>query len=109
MSAHTCRPGHAGILADGCERCREHSEAPMLLELDAEKTAALWRKMVYVEHGGGRGQPGDGPDHYDSATEAKAARTFYLMAVWLERYTSVDPWTLAPGPRRLVSVPMELL
>lgn len=53
MTAHTCRPDHPGILADDCDRCAEQAQGPMLLHLDPTKMAALWAKMIYVEHGDG--------------------------------------------------------
>lgn len=83
MSTHTCKPDHAGILADGCERCDEHAAEPMLLWLDQQKMEALWDKMISVERSSG---------HYATGNEAKAARQLYNLAIWLERYVGVDPW-----------------
>jgi hypothetical protein len=83
MSVHTCRPGHAGVLADGCDRCEEHAEQPMLLELDRDKMAAMWDVMVAAEHGSGR---------YATEAEATAGKQLYRVAVWLERYALINPW-----------------
>lgn len=80
--SHTCKPGHPGVLADDCERCDQHAAAPMLLELDEDKTELLWNKMVAVEyrHEGA----------YQTANEARAGRQLYYMSVWMERHLGVD-------------------
>lgn len=83
MTSHTCSPGHAGVLADGCARCDEHAENP-LLTLDAPKTAELWDKMIAVEYGS------DGA--YETVNEKKAGRVLYHVALWLERRLGLRPW-----------------
>lgn len=85
MTTHTCLPGHAGVLADDCPRCREHAEAPMLLDLDDERTEALWDKMLAVKfYSPAR--------HYETGAEAAAGHTLYLLGVWIERHLGVRPW-----------------
>lgn len=82
--SHTCKPGHPGILADGCERCDELAAEPLVLGLDPEKTARLWNKMVSVE----RRREG----RYETSNEGKAGHSMYLMAVWLQRHMRIDPF-----------------
>lgn len=93
MSSHTCLPDHPGILADDCERCAEHAESAMLLDLDGDKTRALWDKMVAVEFGDGGG--------YETGNEAKACRTLYLAGIWLERNLGIRPWVPWDDLRRV--------
>lgn len=94
MSTHTCKPDHAGILADDCERCGEHAVEPLLLTLDREKMGRLWDKMILVE----RPPTSASPQLYETENEATAARQLYKLAVWLERYGGVYPWgPLVPG------------
>ena len=83
MATHTCLPGHAGILADDCERCTEHANETMLLHLDYEKTEALWDKMVAVEFG---------QDAYETLNEKLAASQFHRLGIWLERHVGIRPW-----------------
>lgn len=82
MATHTCAPGHAGALADGCERCDEH--AADILGLDASKTETLWDKMVAVEYRDDGG--------YATDNERRACRELYNLARWLERYMGVNAW-----------------
>ncbi len=77
-------PDRPAILVDGCPSCEEHAER--LFELDREFTAALWRRMVAVNH--------EGTDHLRSHAEKKAVDQLWRFALILERYTHVNPWTL---------------
>ncbi len=77
-------PARPAILVDGCPRCEEQAKA--LYDLDERFIAALWRKMVAIEH--------EGSDHYRSHAERTAIAQLWKFAVILERYTDVDPWTL---------------
>ena len=74
------------ILFDGCEDC-EAKVNGVLYALDANFTAALWQKMVQVEHSSGDGI-------YRSTAEAQACKKLYEVAVFLERHTRINPWTL---------------
>ena len=102
MSSHIAHPGaerihdlsgQDPILYDDCPRCEEHAADP-LVGLDDDFTRALYLKMVAVEH--------RDEGRYRSSAEARACRTFYLFAVWLERhkkllkagFTPLDPWDL---------------
>lgn len=84
MSAHTCKPGHEGVLADGCLRCREHAEFPMLLDLDQHKMRALWEEMLAVEYQNLLAC-------YATEADAMAGRQLYRLSIWLERYAGLDP------------------
>ena len=76
------------ILFDGCEECEERSRAILRAPLDQNYMAALWQKMVRVEHANvGR---------YRSDAEARACHTLYEVAVFLEKGGKVNPWTLHP-------------
>jgi len=77
-------PARPAILVDGCPRCEEH--AKNLDDLDGRFTAALWRKMVAVNP--------DSTDRLNSYAEKTAVDQLWKFALILERYTSVDPWTL---------------
>lgn len=76
--------GDEPILFDGCDECK-FKAGQALQAFDRQVTTALWRKMVEVEHEGGR---------YRSRAEATACRTMYGVAVFLEHHTRLDPWTL---------------
>lgn len=67
-------------LADGCERCGELAEHP--LELDPENFTMAWERMLAVEWA---------DSSYRSANEARLGRLLYTWAVFLERYTPIDP------------------
>lgn len=77
------------ILYDGCDRCAEHADDP-LVALDPEFTEALWNRMVEVERNDGA---------YSSGAEARACKTLYRIAVWLERHSGIDPWRWPLAPR----------
>jgi hypothetical protein len=77
-------PRRKAILIDGCEDCE--SQAERLYDLDREFTAALWGKMVAVNH--------ESSDHLNSYAEKKAVDQLWKFALLLERYTDVDPWSL---------------
>lgn len=77
-------PARPAILVDGCARCEE--QAKSLYDLDEHFTAALWRKMVAVNH--------ESSDHLRSYAEKTAVDQLWKFALILERYTDVDPWTL---------------
>lgn len=64
------------ILHDNCGRCASHAQS--LLSLDDHNLSLLWDKMLSVE-------VGDGPDHYDSVTEATACRSLYQVYVLTQR------------------------
>jgi hypothetical protein len=74
------------ILYDDCPRCEEHANGILNLSLDRETTGLLWRRMVQVEH--------EDMGRYRSEAEATACHTLYGIAVWMERYTRINPWTL---------------
>lgn len=88
MSEHTCKPDHAGVLADDCPRCDEHASHPMLLGLDQEKTERLWNRMLASSYRAG----GSSEESYETENEAKAGERLYLLGVWLERFLGIDPW-----------------
>ena len=77
-------PARPAILVDGCPSCESHART--LYELDERFTAALWRKMVAVNH--------EGSDHLRSQAEKVAVDQLWKFALILERYTTVDPWLL---------------
>ena len=77
-------PARPAILVDGCRRCEEH--ATHLYDLDERFTAALWRKMVAVNH--------ENSEPLGSHAEKTAVDQLWKFALILERYTDVDPWTL---------------
>lgn len=77
-------PTRPAILVDGCSDCENH--AKNLYDLDETFTAALWRKMVAVNH--------EGSDHLNSYAEKTAIDQLWKFALILERYTTVDPWSL---------------
>lgn len=74
------------ILFDGCDRCEEHAAQP-LASLSGGHLARLWLEMVNVEHTRGT------RDHYRTKAEARAGRSLYQVAVFLERNSPLDPWT----------------
>ena len=80
-------PARPAILVDGCPRCEEH--ARNLFDLDEKFTAALWRKMVAVNH--------ESSEHLRSHAEKTAVDQLWKFALILERYTAIDPWTLLAG------------
>jgi hypothetical protein len=85
MASHTPHPDtHEHGLADGCPRCDELAERP--LELDHENMLNAWDRMLAVEWGNER---------YRSGNEAKLCHRLYEMALWLERYTPIDPRMMA--------------
>ena len=75
------------VLFDGCERCEQHARD--LVSLDADKFAALWRRMVEVER--------DAPDYtaaYRTKAEATVGLALYRMAILIERHDAgIYPWT----------------
>ena len=73
------------ILFDGCQECEEKAEK-VLYAFDHEFSAALWQKMVAVEH--------RDEGSYRSQAERQACVRLYEVAVFLERHTRLDPWTL---------------
>lgn len=85
MATHTVHPDVAEHgLADDCPRCAELAERP--LELDDDNLRSLWQRMLDVEFG----EPGE-RDSYRSANEATAGRWLYHIALFLQRYTPLDP------------------
>ncbi len=85
MSQHTCKRGHDGVLADGCPRCTEFAEIQNSYGLSRVKMAELWTEMVHRELA--PRQIGA----YASETDARAAIDLYNVALWLRRYTTLDP------------------
>lgn len=69
------------ILFDRCDRCEEQAEHP-LQTLDLDHVAKLWDRMVAVEFY---------DEAYRSTAEARAGRKLYEVALFLERYTHIDP------------------
>jgi hypothetical protein len=95
MATHIYHPDtiEAG-LCDECPECRRRAKDP--LSLDSQHFADLWQRMVAVERQSARlflAEPYSETRSYRSGAEADACRTLYTMAVILERYTSVLPWT----------------
>ncbi len=88
---HTCKRGEDGVLHDGCPRCAEIAEVQNSYGLNAVKMNELWQEMVHVELA--PRQLGA----YASETDAKAAIDLYNMALWLRKYTEIDPRTLKVG------------
>lgn len=85
MATHSPHPDiHTHGLADGCERCDELAERP--LELDHDNFANAWYRMVDVEWG---------ESSYRSGNEAKLGHRLYQTALILERYTPIDPRSMA--------------
>lgn len=84
-----------GVLVDGCERCEEHAEHPVV-SLDREHLAALWREMIEVE----ATDDYDGMVGYRSLADARAARMLMPIRRFLDRYTAVDPKTIFADPVR---------
>lgn len=82
-------PSRPAILVDGCPSCEDHAKNPVG-GLDERFTAAMWRKMVAVEH--------EDPDYYRSEAELEAGRQFFRIACFLERHTDIDPWMLFTAP-----------
>jgi hypothetical protein len=84
-----------GVLVDGCEQ----QAADPMATLDREHVAALWREMVRVERDPEGVFRNEGRlVAYRSRADAKACRELYRIAVFLERFTPVDPWALFGGP-----------
>lgn len=73
------------IMYDDCPRCAEQAANP--LNCDPDRIAALWQRMVTVEH------TDNGTDHYPTSNEAKACRYLYGVAVLIERVSRINPWT----------------
>jgi hypothetical protein len=83
-----------GVLVDGCERCEQQAADPMAT-LDRDHIASLWREMVRVERDPEGVFRNEGRlVAYRSRADAKACRELYRIAVFLERFTLVDPWAL---------------
>lgn len=76
------------ILYDGCADCESRARMA-LYSLDRQFTEAVWRKMVLVEH--------EHEGRYRSDAEARACKQMYEVAVFLERFTAISPWTLEVG------------
>ena len=74
----------APIYFDGCEECEHKSHEPWA-HLDMYRMAELWNVMVAVEKRGTM-------PAYRSAAEARAAKWCYHVAIFLERYSNIDPW-----------------
>lgn len=75
------------VLYDNCDRCAEHAADP-LSTLDPDNTALLWAQMVTVEKAPAFTGPG-----YRNATEARACRALYRVAVWAESTMPlINPW-----------------
>lgn len=95
MAAHEYHPDtHEHGLADGCARCDELATRP--LELDNTNFQAAWERMLSTSFN--TGQPRLSAR---SANEAKLIGLLYTWAVFLERWTPLDPrdlpdeWQLA--------------
>ena len=82
--------GPEPILFDGCEECEERSRDVLRAPLDRDFMRALWQKMVMVEH--------HDAGRYRSDAEGRACHSLYEVAVFLEKHTAVNPWTLFPIP-----------
>lgn len=85
MARHTCTRGHDGVLADGCPRCAEIADERLSYSLSRNKMAELWAEMIHREFA--PRQIGA----YASELDAKAAVDLYDLALWLRRYTTIDP------------------
>jgi hypothetical protein len=89
---HTCKRGQDGVLHDGCPRCAELTDIQNSYGLNAKKMAELWAEMIAVEI------PPRQLGRYASEADAIAAIDLYNIALWLRKYTNVDPRTLKVGP-----------
>lgn len=88
MASHDYHPDtHEHGLADGCARCDELATRP--LELDDENFHNAWERMLRTEFG-----PFGERDHYRSGNEAKLCGLLYTWAVFMQRYTPLDPRAL---------------
>lgn len=75
------------ILYDGCDRCAEQADRP-LLTLDVDRLGRLWQRMVSVER-----YPSVDEPFYRTAAEGRAAHVCYQIAVMIERtHPAIDPW-----------------
>lgn len=85
MASHAYHPDtHDHGLADECERCAELARQP--LDLDNENFKAAWARMLSQSFN--TGQP---RLPARSGNEAKLLDTLYRWAVFLERWTPLDP------------------
>lgn len=73
------------ILHDGCEECEDRGNAGLdgLLELDHKNAQRAAERMIAWQM---RGELRPTDD-----SEARLLKTVYLMFVWLERFTTLDP------------------
>ena len=84
MATHVIHPdAHEHGLADKCPRCAEIADEPVAYMYE-ELLYSTWRRMVSVEWG---------VEAYRSSTEARAGKKLYAFAVFLERYTDINPKT----------------
>ena len=82
-------------LHDACPDCQAKAKDPVA-RLDGAHVRDLWLRMVAVEHGSSRAnlpQPYSDVGRYRTDLEAEACRHLYRIAVFLERHSSVWPWT----------------
>ena len=85
MATHVPHPDtHEHGLADGCVRCAELAAQP--LELDNPNFQAAWRRMLSTQF-----NTGEPRMPARSQAEAQLLGRLYEYAVWLERWTPLDP------------------
>lgn len=78
------------LLFDDCDDCLVRAREP--LTLSESKLAPLWRLMAAVEHPSSLPASYDGRTRYATRAEATAGRSLYLIAVFIERWSPLDPW-----------------
>ena len=103
MATHIFHPDVAEHgLHDGCARCAELARQP--LELDGPNFMLAWERMLRI-HWPQRfpGQPRAGA-YCRSETEATLIGLLYTWAVFLERYTPLDPHELLDELRGAAAV-----
>lgn len=89
MATHTFHPDtHENGLADGCPRCDELAAQP--LNLDSENMLSAWSRMLEVEF---RDEGG-----YRSVNEKALCSRLFEIALFLQRYTPIDPHEAVQSP-----------
>ncbi len=91
MAKHTCKRGSDGVLHDGCLRCAEFADIQNSYGLSAVKMNELWQEMIHREFA--PRQIGA----YASELDAKAAVDLYNLALFIRKYTVIDPRGLRVG------------
>lgn len=97
MATHVPHPDtHEHGLADDCERCAELAQHP--LELDNANFQAAWLRMLSTSF-----NTGEPRQPARSGNEAELLGRLYEYAVWLERWTPLDPRELPDEWQRVAA------